>query len=42
MWWRHWSTGRAAMHVIVIGRHALQELIDCADLITKMQEVMHP
>ncbi len=32
----------AAMHVIVTGRHAPQELIDCADLVTEMREVKHP
>ncbi len=31
-----------AMHVIVTGRNAPQELIDCADLVTEMREVKHP
>lgn len=31
-----------AMHVIITGRNAPQELIDCADLVTEMQEVKHP
>ena len=30
------------MHVIVTGRNAPQELIDCADLVTEMQAVKHP
>lgn len=31
-----------AMHVIITGRNAPQALIDCADLVTEMQEVKHP
>ena len=31
-----------AMHVIVTGRNAPQELIDCADLVTEMREIKHP
>ena len=32
----------SAMHVIVTGRDAPPELIDCADLVTEMREVKHP
>ena len=31
-----------AMHVIVTGRNAPPELIDCADLVTEMREIKHP
>ena len=30
------------MHVIITGRYAPQELIDCADLVTEMKLVKHP
>ncbi len=30
------------MHVIITGRYAPQELIDCADLVTKMKLIKHP
>ena len=31
-----------ALHVIITGRYAPQELIDCADLVTEMKLVKHP
>ncbi len=30
------------LHVIITGRHAPQELIDCADLVTAMKLIKHP
>lgn len=30
------------MHVIITGRYAPQELIDCADLVTEMRLIKHP
>ena len=30
------------MHVIITGRYAPQELIDCADLVTEMKLIKHP
>ena len=33
---------RDTMHVIITGRYAPQELIDCADLVTEMKLVKHP
>ncbi len=30
------------LHVIITGRHAPQELIDYADLVTEMREIKHP
>lgn len=32
----------AAMHIVITGRYAPQELIDHADLVTEMTEVKHP
>lgn len=32
----------AAVHVIITGRYASQELIDFADLVTEMREIKHP
>ena len=31
-----------ALHVIITGRYAPQELIDCADLVTEMKLIKHP
>jgi cob(I)alamin adenosyltransferase len=31
-----------AMHLIITGRHAPEELIELADLVTEMKEVKHP
>ena len=31
-----------SMHVIITGRYAPQELIDCADLVTEMKLIKHP
>ena len=33
---------RDTMHVIITGRYAPEELIDCADLVTEMKLVKHP
>ena len=33
---------RDTMHVIITGRYAPQELIDCADLVTEMKLIKHP
>ena len=33
---------RDTLHVIITGRYAPQELIDCADLVTEMKLVKHP
>ena len=33
---------RDTMHVIITGRFAPQELIDCADLVTEMKLIKHP
>ena len=33
---------RETMHVIITGRYAPQELIDCADLVTEMKLIKHP
>ena len=30
------------MHVIITGRYAPQEIIDCADLVTEMNVIKHP
>ena len=30
------------LHVIITGRYAPQELIDCADLVTEMRLIKHP
>ena len=30
------------LHVIITGRYAPQELIDCADLVTEMKLIKHP
>ena len=30
------------LHVIITGRYAPQELIDCADLVTEMKMIKHP
>ena len=30
------------MHVIITGRYAPQELVDCADLVTEMKMIKHP
>ncbi len=30
------------LHVVITGRHASQELIDAADLVTEMTEIKHP
>ena len=32
----------ASMHVIITGRYAPQDLIDCADLVTEMKLIKHP
>ena len=32
----------APLHVIITGRYAPQELIDCADLVTEMKMIKHP
>lgn len=32
----------AQTHVVITGRHARQELIDAADLVTEMREIKHP
>ncbi len=32
----------APLHVIITGRYAPQELIDCADLVTEMKLIKHP
>ena len=31
-----------SLHVIITGRYAPQELIDCADLVTEMRLIKHP
>lgn len=31
-----------ALHVMLTGRGALQEIIDCADLVTEMRKIKHP
>ena len=33
---------RDTLHVIITGRYAPQELIDCADLVTEMRMIKHP
>ena len=33
---------RDTLHVIITGRYAPQELIDCADLVTEMKMIKHP
>ncbi len=33
---------RDTLHVIITGRYAPQELIDCADLVTEMKLIKHP
>ena len=33
---------RDTMHVIITGRYAPQELVDCADLVTEMKMIKHP
>ena len=33
---------RETLHVIITGRYAPQELIDCADLVTEMKMIKHP
>lgn len=33
---------RADLHVVVTGRHAPQDLIDAADLVTEMRPIKHP
>ena len=33
---------RDTLHVIITGRYASQELIDCADLVTEMKLIKHP
>ena len=30
------------MHVIITGRYAPQELVDCADMVTEMRSIKHP
>ena len=35
-------TSQPALHIVVTGRDAPQELIDAADLVTEMKEIKHP
>jgi len=39
---RHAARPQPALHIVVTGRDAPQELIDAADLVTEMKEIKHP